>query len=93
MFLSTICDNLLELSTHPYGCRVLQRCLEHLPEEHTISLLQAVHHFTIDLMQDQYGVSLLVPRRQLLILRNIIELRDSVYNSARKVSGQESCYL
>ncbi|KAF8798039.1 ARM repeat-containing protein [Phlegmacium glaucopus] len=55
MFLSTICDNLLELSTHPYGCRVLQRCLEHLPEEHTISLLQAVHHFTLDLMQDQYG--------------------------------------
>lgn len=58
MFLSTICDNLLELATHPYGCRVLQRCLEHLPEEHTISLLQAVHHFTIDLVQDQYGVSI-----------------------------------
>ncbi|KAF8163318.1 armadillo-type protein [Crassisporium funariophilum] len=54
-FLPSICDNLLELATHPYGCRVLQRCLEHLPEERTRSLLEAVHHFTIDLMQDQYG--------------------------------------
>jgi len=58
MFLSTICDHVFELSTHLYSCRVLQRCLEHLPEEHTISLLHAVHHFTIDLMQDQCGVSL-----------------------------------
>jgi hypothetical protein len=45
---------------HPYGCRVLQQILEHLPEGHTgtISLLQAVHHSTLELMQNQYGVSL-----------------------------------
>ncbi|KAF8964702.1 armadillo-type protein [Flammula alnicola] len=54
-FLQLIGENILELATHPYGCRVLQRCLEHLPEEYTRSLLDAIHHYTIDLMKDQYG--------------------------------------
>src|SRR4051794_15166432 len=48
-----------ELSTHPYGCRVLQRCFEHLGEEQTRSLLEELHKYTINLMQDQFGVRLL----------------------------------
>ncbi|KJA15830.1 hypothetical protein HYPSUDRAFT_1067035 [Hypholoma sublateritium FD-334 SS-4] len=54
-FLLAICDNILELSTQPYGCRVLQRCLEHLPTEHTRPLLDAINRYTEDLMKDQYG--------------------------------------
>ncbi|KDR81636.1 hypothetical protein GALMADRAFT_239707 [Galerina marginata CBS 339.88] len=54
-FLPMICDNILELSTHPYGCRVLQRCLENLSEEHTRDLMGAIHRHTLELMQDQYG--------------------------------------
>jgi pumilio RNA-binding family len=29
--------------------------LEHLPDEYTRSLLEAIHHCTVELMQDQYG--------------------------------------
>ncbi|KAF8350692.1 armadillo-type protein [Amanita rubescens] len=47
--------NVYELATHPYGCRVLQRCLEHLPEEHTRPLLDELHSYTNSLMQDQFG--------------------------------------
>ena len=46
-----------ELSTHPYGCRVLQRCFEHLSEEQNRPLLEELHKYTINLMQDQFGVS------------------------------------
>lgn len=45
-----------DLSTHPYGCRVLQRCLEHLPEDQTRPLMDELHKYTINLMQDQFGV-------------------------------------
>ncbi|KAJ3507874.1 hypothetical protein NLJ89_g6061 [Agrocybe chaxingu] len=54
-FLRTISENIRDLSTHPYGCRVLQRCLEHLPQTHTRSLLDSIHNYTLDLMRDQYG--------------------------------------
>lgn len=47
-----------DLSTHPYGCRVLQRCLEHLPESRTHVLMDELHKHTVKLMQDQFGVSL-----------------------------------
>lgn len=48
-----------ELSTHPYGCRVLQRCFEHLGEEQNRPLLEELHKYTINLMQDQFGVSVI----------------------------------
>lgn len=48
--------NVYELATHPYGCRVLQRCLEHLSEEYTRPLLDEMHSYTNNLMQDQFGV-------------------------------------
>ncbi|KDQ60804.1 hypothetical protein JAAARDRAFT_124317 [Jaapia argillacea MUCL 33604] len=54
-FVNSFRGNVYELSTHPYGCRVLQRCFEHLPEEQTRPLLDELHKYTINLMQDQFG--------------------------------------
>ncbi|GLB34937.1 putative pumilio-family RNA binding repeat [Lyophyllum shimeji] len=47
--------NVYDLATHPYGCRVLQRCLEHLPEENTRPLMEELHKYAPNLMQDQFG--------------------------------------
>lgn len=54
-FVQAFRGNVYELSTHPYGCRVLQRCFEHLKEEQTRPLLDELHKYTINLMQDQFG--------------------------------------
>ena len=43
------------LATHPYGCRVIQRMLEHCDETAQASLLQELHMNTYTLVQDQYG--------------------------------------
>lgn len=42
------------LATHPYGCRVIQRIFENCTNEHD-SLLKELHHYTFNLIQDQYG--------------------------------------
>lgn len=55
-FVTAFRGSVYELSTHPYGCRVLQRCLEYLPEDQTRPLLDELHKYAINLMQDQYGV-------------------------------------
>jgi pumilio RNA-binding family len=44
-----------ELSTHPYGCRVLQRCFEFLPESQTRPLLDEMHQFVHNLVLDSFG--------------------------------------
>ncbi|KAJ3489071.1 hypothetical protein NLI96_g2381 [Meripilus lineatus] len=54
-FVTAFRGSVYELSTHPYGCRVLQRCLEYLPEDQTRPLLDELHKYAINLMQDQYG--------------------------------------
>ncbi|CAB4061671.1 PUM [Lepeophtheirus salmonis] len=43
------------LSTHPYGCRVIQRILEHCKPEQTTPILEELHQNMSDLLQDQYG--------------------------------------
>jgi hypothetical protein len=43
------------LSTHPYGCRVIQRILEHCTQEQTTPILEELHQQTEQLIQDQYG--------------------------------------
>uniref|UniRef100_A0A672S0E4 Pumilio homolog 1 n=1 Tax=Sinocyclocheilus grahami TaxID=75366 RepID=A0A672S0E4_SINGR len=43
------------LSTHPYGCRVIQRILEHCLPEQTLPILEEIHQHTEQLVQDQYG--------------------------------------
>uniref|UniRef100_A0A0N5AMI7 PUM-HD domain-containing protein n=1 Tax=Syphacia muris TaxID=451379 RepID=A0A0N5AMI7_9BILA len=43
------------LSTHPYGCRVIQRVLEHCTEEQKRPVLDQLHLHIKDLVVDQYG--------------------------------------
>jgi len=43
------------LSTHPYGCRIIQRILEHCLPEQTSGLLEEMHEHTERLLHDQYG--------------------------------------
>ncbi|XP_017599220.1 PREDICTED: pumilio homolog 1 [Corvus brachyrhynchos] len=40
---------------HPYGCRVIQRILEHCLPEQTLPILEELHQHTEQLVQDQYG--------------------------------------
>lgn len=48
-------NKVLKLSCHPYGCRVVQRLLEHCLNCQTESLLQELLVHTEQLLQDQYG--------------------------------------
>lgn len=43
------------LATHPYGCRVLQRIFENCSGDQTRLLLDDLHRYTQNLIQDQYG--------------------------------------
>ncbi|KAJ6630821.1 armadillo-type protein [Mycena sp. CBHHK59/15] len=55
-FVSTFIGHVFELASHPFGCRVLQRCLQHLPDVQTRPLLdELLHNYTTNLMQDQFG--------------------------------------
>ena len=46
---------IVSLSTHPYGCRVIQRILEHCNSEQTSPILEELHDNIDRLVQDQYG--------------------------------------
>ncbi|KAI9065180.1 ARM repeat-containing protein [Trametes sanguinea] len=54
-FAAAFRGSVYELSTHPYGCRVLQRCFEYMPEEQTRPLLDELHKYVPNLMVDQFG--------------------------------------
>lgn len=43
------------LATHPYGCRVIQRMLEHCEEPTRSAVLQELHACTTSLIVDQFG--------------------------------------
>lgn len=43
------------LATHPYGCRVIQRMLEHCEEPTRTAVLQELHACTTSLIMDQFG--------------------------------------
>ena len=55
IFISPNCFKVFVLSTHPYGCRVIQRILEHCTAEQTLPILEELHQHTEQLVQDQYG--------------------------------------
>lgn len=55
-FVHSFRGSVYELSTHPFGCRVLQRCFEYLSDDQTRPLLDELHKYTTNLMQDQFGV-------------------------------------
>ena len=48
-------SQVFSLSTHPYGCRVIQRILEHCTAEQTTPVLEELHTNVESLLQDQYG--------------------------------------
>ncbi|XP_023532147.1 pumilio homolog 2-like [Cucurbita pepo subsp. pepo] len=53
---STFFDQVVTLSTHPYGCRVIQRVLEHCKDENTQSkVMEEILGSVSMLAQDQYG--------------------------------------
>ncbi|KAF8597034.1 ARM repeat-containing protein, partial [Ceratobasidium sp. AG-I] len=54
-FVTAFQGNVYDLATHPYGCRVLQRCFEYLHEPQTRPLIDELHKYTMQLMQDQFG--------------------------------------
>ena len=39
------------MSTHPYGCRVIQRILEHCLPDQTLPILEELHQHTEQLVQ------------------------------------------
>ena len=43
------------IASHPYGCRVIQRVLEHCTEEQQKPVLEELHRTTQTLIKDQYG--------------------------------------
>ena len=45
-----------QLSTHPYGCRVIQRILEHCDCDQTAQILDEIHPQTEQLTQVQFLV-------------------------------------
>jgi len=52
--------NVYSLATHPYGCRVLQRCFEYASQEQITPLIEELHENAQVLMQDQFGVRVLL---------------------------------
>ncbi|ODQ78607.1 hypothetical protein BABINDRAFT_172319 [Babjeviella inositovora NRRL Y-12698] len=53
--LASVKGQIYHLSTHPYGCRVIQRLLEFSGPEDQEAILAELHKFTFYLIQDQYG--------------------------------------
>jgi pumilio RNA-binding family len=45
----------LRLSTHPYGCRVIQRLLEHCADKQRKPMLHEILHHVEELCRNQYG--------------------------------------
>ena len=46
---------LVEICVHQYGCRVIQRMLEHCKEEQKKPIYREVFERVLDLTKDQYG--------------------------------------
>jgi pumilio RNA-binding family len=48
-------NNVEKFSTHPYGCRVIQRILEHCTGAQKSAILDEIRKSSSTLIQDQYG--------------------------------------
>ena len=87
-FIPAFKGSVFELSTHPYGCRVLQRCFEHLSEEQTRPLMDELHKYIINLMQDQFGVRrMLMPALKLLLVTQLLYRTTSYSMSLNMASS------
>ena len=86
------------LSTHPYGCRVIQRILEHCNPEQTGPILEELHSNTEQLLQDQYGnyvIQHVLERGDQVSVDNIIFKLYSTSNKPYHLSNTLSnvCYV
>jgi len=50
-----VTKQVFQLSAHPYGCRVIQRILEHCKDAQARPILDILHNELENLVQDQYG--------------------------------------
>ena len=69
------------LSTHPYGCRVIQRILEFCLSEQSAAILEELHSNTEALLQDQYGnyvIQHVLERGQPVIIRTMLSNRGFI---------------
>ncbi|PIC45230.1 hypothetical protein B9Z55_005319 [Caenorhabditis nigoni] len=48
-------DNIFDMSVDPYGCRVVQRCLEHCIPSQTRPIIERIHERFDDIANNQYG--------------------------------------
>uniref|UniRef100_A0A3P9J4S8 Pumilio RNA-binding family member 2 n=1 Tax=Oryzias latipes TaxID=8090 RepID=A0A3P9J4S8_ORYLA len=61
------------LSTHPYGCRVIQRILEHCTQEQTLPILEELHQHSEQLGQKYQAVSLeMTPKTYYTVSRDAL---------------------
>lgn len=82
-FINAFTDNVYNLATHPYGCRVLQRCFEHVSPEQSLPLLDELHQNATALMQDQFGVSDLIMVWCLILpITDVLHYRTMSFNSS-----------
>lgn len=63
-----------DLSTHPYGCRVIQRMLEHCDHQLKAPLLEELMAYADQLAKDQYGNYVL----QHVLKHSDMECRDNI---------------
>uniref|UniRef100_A0A3Q2VMM5 Pumilio RNA-binding family member 2 n=1 Tax=Haplochromis burtoni TaxID=8153 RepID=A0A3Q2VMM5_HAPBU len=70
---SHIFGSVFVLSTHPYGCRVIQRILEHCTQEQTLPILEELHQHSEQLGQKYQGVSLeMTPKTYYTVSRDAL---------------------
>lgn len=67
-FVHSFRGNVQVLAGHMYGCRVLQRAFEYLPEVMIVPLIDELHACTLTLMRNQFGVSFDHLRRAVFLL-------------------------
>ncbi|KAJ7632638.1 armadillo-type protein [Roridomyces roridus] len=80
LFVSNFIGHVYELASHAFGCRVLQRCLQHLPAALTRPLLdELLNSHTVDLMQDHFGNYVI----QFILENGVPEDRAAVANQLR----------
>ena len=53
--LNSFAGQVQSLATHPYGCRVIQRMLEHCEEPTQSAVLREIHASASSLILDQFG--------------------------------------
>lgn len=66
-----------DLSTHPYGCRVIQRMLEHCPQDLKNPILEELMTYAEQLAKDQYGNYVL----QHVLQHSSMECKDRIINT------------